>query len=71
MHQQPGGERRVRAHLCACIVVVGGAPIDLQNLVGWWPLNGNAHDYSGNNNNGQTNGDVTFTNSWENGYTTP
>ncbi|MEM3181321.1 MAG: LamG-like jellyroll fold domain-containing protein [Candidatus Micrarchaeaceae archaeon] len=29
-----------------------GAPIDLQNLVGWWPLNGNANDYSGNGNNG-------------------
>ena len=50
---------------------IGGAPVDLQNLVGWWPLNGNAHDYSGNNNNGQINGGVTFTNSWESGYTQP
>ena len=50
---------------------IGGAPVDLQNLVGWWPLNGNAHDYSGNNNNGQINGGVTFTSSWENGYTPP
>ena len=48
---------------------IGGAPIDLQNLVGWWPLNGNAHDYSGNNNNGQTNGGVVFTANWEDGYT--
>jgi hypothetical protein len=31
---------------------IGGAPVKLQNLVGWWPLNGNANDYSGNNNNG-------------------
>jgi len=31
---------------------IGGAPMKLQNLVGWWPLNGNANDYSGNNNNG-------------------
>jgi hypothetical protein len=39
---------------------IGGAPINLQNLVGWWPLNGNANDYSGNNNNGQIN-NVAFT----------
>jgi hypothetical protein len=50
---------------------IGGAPIDLQNLVGWWPLNGNAQDYSGNNNNGQINGPVLFNTSWESGYTTP
>jgi hypothetical protein len=31
---------------------IGGAPIKLQNLVGWWPLNGNTKDYSGNGNNG-------------------
>jgi len=31
---------------------VGGAPLPIQNLGGWWPLNGNANDYSGNNNNG-------------------
>jgi hypothetical protein len=28
---------------------LGGAPIDLPDLVGWWPLNGNINDYSGNN----------------------
>ncbi len=49
---------------------IGGAPIDLQNLVGWWPLNGNAQDYSGNNNNGQING-VAFTGSWTSGYSAP
>ncbi len=49
---------------------IGGAPIRPQNIVGWWPLNGNANDYSGNNNNGQLNG-VTFSSSWESGYTTP
>ncbi len=49
---------------------IGGAPIDLQNLVGWWPLNGNANDYSGNENNGvPTN--VVYTSSWTSGYTTP
>ena len=49
---------------------IGGAPIRPQNLIGWWPLDGNANDYSGNNNNGQLNG-VTFSSSWENGYTAP
>jgi len=49
---------------------IGGAPIDLQHLVGWWPLNGNANDYSGNGNNGQIN-NVTFVSSWYNGYTPP
>ena len=31
---------------------IGGAPLPDMNLVGWWPLDGNANDYSGNNNNG-------------------
>ncbi len=49
---------------------IGGAPVDIQNLAGWWPLNGNAKDYSGNGNNGvPTN--VFFTSNWENGYSTP
>ena len=49
---------------------IGGAPTNIQNLVGWWPLNGNSNDYSGNGNNGvPTN--VIFTSNWENGYTTP
>jgi len=49
---------------------IGGVPIDLQNLVGWWPLNGNANDYSVNKNNGQIN-NVVFISNWENGYTAP
>jgi len=32
---------------------LGGAPVRLQNLVAWWPLNGDAKDYSGNNNHGK------------------
>jgi len=49
---------------------IGGAPIDLQNLIGWWPLNGNANDYSGNDNNGvPTN--VIFVSNWYSGYTPP
>ncbi len=31
---------------------LNGVPISNSRLVGWWPLNGNANDYSGNNNNG-------------------
>ena len=49
---------------------IGGAPIRLQNLVGWWPLNGNANDYSGNGNNGQAS-NVNFVSNWYSGYTPP
>ena len=27
---------------------IGGAPVLTANVVGWWPLNGNANDYGGN-----------------------
>jgi hypothetical protein len=30
---------------------IGGVPKNTSTLVGWWPLNGNANDYSGNANN--------------------
>ena len=49
---------------------IGGAPIDLQNLVGWWPLNGNANDYSGNQNNGVAT-NLVYTTSWASSYTPP
>ncbi len=49
---------------------IGGAPLKLQNLVGWWPLNGNANDYSGNNDNLQTIA-ISYTSQWSNGYTPP
>jgi len=39
---------------------LGGGPIRLGSLVGWWPLNGDAKDYSGNNNHGTIYGGVTF-----------
>ena len=31
---------------------IGGTPISNAGLIGWWPLNGNANDYSGNGNQG-------------------
>ena len=31
---------------------MGGSSLSNAGLVGWWPLDGNANDYSGNNNNG-------------------
>ncbi len=49
---------------------IGGAPVALKNLVGWWPLNGDTKDYSGNNNNGVPTA-LTFTSSWTSGYSAP
>lgn len=49
---------------------IGGAPVDPTHIVGWWPLNGNAQDYSGNNNGG-TPTNVLYTGSWTSGYTQP
>ena len=49
---------------------IGGAPIKIQSLVAWYPLNGNANDYSGNNNNGAATG-VIYTNNWYSGYSAP
>ncbi len=49
---------------------IGGAPITPQNVVGWWPLNGDANDYSGNNNNGQST-NVQYTNTWLSTYSAP
>ena len=40
---------------------INGHPLSDANLAGWWPLNGNANDYSGNNNNG-TSTNVAYTN---------
>jgi hypothetical protein len=42
---------------------VGGVPTALSNLVGWWPLNGDSKDYSGNNNNGAPTS-VVYSSSW-------
>lgn len=37
---------------------IGGAPLVTGTLAGWWPLNGDAGDYSGNGNNGAIYGGV-------------
>ncbi len=55
---------------------IGGPPIVLKNLVGWWPLNGDFIDYSGNSESGVREGSplvggTAFTNQWLNGYTVP
>ncbi len=46
---------------------LGGDPISLIGLVGWWPLNGNTNDYSGNIQNGFVYNDV-YSGSWANNY---
>ena len=52
---------------------VGAPPVRLQNIVGWWPLNGNFNDYSGNNDNGALLGSpqVAFNSTWNSQYTAP
>ncbi len=49
---------------------IGGAPINLASLVGWWPLNGDVNDYSGNGNNGNAI-NVSYSASWSGNYTPP
>ena len=39
-------------------------------ILRYGPLNGNANDYSGNNNNGQAT-NVQYTNTWINSYSAP
>jgi len=49
---------------------IGGSPVLLNNIGGWWQLNGNANDYSGNLNNGVP-VNVIYTSSWTSGYSAP
>ena len=49
---------------------IGGEPMQINNLIDWWPLNGNANDYSGNNNDG-TSTNVIYTSTWTSGYAQP
>jgi hypothetical protein len=41
-----------------------GAPVESQNLVGWWPLNSNPNDYSGNSQMGRS-ANVTYSSAGE------
>jgi hypothetical protein len=50
---------------------LGGAPIDLKYLVGWWPMNGNLNDYSGNGNNGEAYNSASLGGAYDNNYTAP
>jgi hypothetical protein len=50
---------------------LAGAPIDLMNLAGWWQLNGETNDYSGNNNNGQVYNAFYSGGSYDDNYTIP
>ncbi|MDE1851767.1 MAG: LamG domain-containing protein [Candidatus Micrarchaeota archaeon] len=49
---------------------IGGVPVDPNHLAGWWPLNGNANDYSGNNNQGAASKAIWNAN-WQSGYSAP
>ena len=49
---------------------IGGDPQNLQNLIGWWPLNGEAKDYSGNNNDGSETS-IEYNTGWYYAYTIP
>ncbi len=49
---------------------IGGAPIELTHLVAWYPLNGNANDYSGNDYNGKEY-DVAYSSTWYRTYSAP
>ena len=49
---------------------IGGAPIVMHNLVGWWPLNGNTNDYSGNRKTGVA-ANIIYVSNWDGGYSAP
>jgi len=51
---------------------IGASPTALTSLIGWWPLNGNMRDYSGDGLNAQTGGQNTiYQQSWASAYTPP
>ncbi len=50
---------------------IGAVPIYPENIEAWWPLNGNANDYSGHSQSGTIAGGVSFIGSWWQQYTNP
>ena len=51
---------------------IGGTPIDLQNLIGWWPLNGNSNDYSSDGSiNANWQGNPSYISNWWASYNPP
>lgn len=50
---------------------IGSPPIRIQNLIGWWPLNGNLNDYSGYNNEAMQSGSISYSGFWTSTYTGP
>lgn len=49
---------------------IGGEPIAPQNIDAWYQLNGDAIDWSGNQNNGVANA-LSYTGQWQTNYTVP
>lgn len=49
---------------------IGGPPINIRYLAGWWPLNGDVNDYSGLGNSGAAT-NIIFTNNWYGNYAQP
>lgn len=49
---------------------IGGPPINLQSIMGWWPLNGNSNDYSGYGNDG-TPANIVYSSNWYSSYAQP
>ena len=50
---------------------IGGAPTDINNLIAWYPLNGNTNDYSGNNNPIGIIGDASYSSTYDSFYQKP
>lgn len=50
---------------------IGGVPINLNNIVMWYPLNGGTDDYSGNGYNFAVITNTSYTSTWTSMYTAP